>query len=126
MKFIRPLLKLLLCAFFVVAGASHFIRTDLYLEIMPTYVPQPLLAVYLSGAFEILLGLLILVPRLQRGVAWGMILLLIAVFPANIQMALHPDLYPEIPRWGLYARLPLQGVFILWAYLFTKSKKGLR
>lgn len=118
----RRILKYLLSIFFIIAGAVHFLRPNFYLKIMPPYIPFSLAMVYLSGLAEIVLGALIPVPRMTRLAAWGLILLLIAVFPANIHMALHPDYFPEIPKWGLYGRLPLQGVLILWAWWFTSDR----
>jgi uncharacterized membrane protein len=76
--------------------------------------------VYLSGFFEIALGTLLLLPRQQRIAAWGLIALLIAVFPANIHMAVHAELYPAISPAMLWARLPLQGVLMAWAYWYTR------
>ncbi len=115
-------LKLLLGLFFVVAGAGHFLKPAMYLQIMPPYIPFPLAMIYVSGACEILFGLGLLIPKTSRLAAWGLILLLLAVFPANIHMALHPDQFSDIPKWALFARLPLQGVLILWAYWFTKPR----
>jgi uncharacterized membrane protein len=82
---------------------------------MPPYLPwhNPLVA--LSGAAEVLLGALALVPQWRRGTGWGLIVLLIAVFPANLHMALHTDRFPRIPAWLLWLRLPFQGVLIAWA-----------
>jgi uncharacterized membrane protein len=80
------------------------------------YQPVPL--VYLSGLCEIVLGIGIF-TRFATWAAWGLVGLLIAVFPANIQMALHPELTPSLPVWTLWARLPLQAVLIAWAYWFT-------
>lgn len=120
MKFLKAFLQYLLAALFVVAGAAHFIKPGVYLEIMPPYIPYPLAMVLISGAAEIVGGLLLCFRRTQRLAAWGLIALLIAVFPANLHMALHPELFPDIPVWSLYARLPLQGVFILWAYWYSR------
>jgi len=78
--------------------------------------------VYLSGFLQIALGLLLLVPTLTKIAAWGLIALLIAVFPANIHMALHSHSYPEVNSIFLWARLPLQGVLIAWAYWFTRPE----
>ena len=105
--------------FYIVAGAAHFLKPDTYLKIMPSYIPFPLAMVFLSGLAEIFLGLLLLFRKSQQLAAWGLIGLLIAVFPANLHMALHPELFADIPRWGLYVRLPLQGIFILWAYWYS-------
>jgi uncharacterized membrane protein len=66
------------------------------------------------------LGCIILVPSLTRIAAWGLIALLIAVFPANIHMVTNPQLYPEISPTALWLRLPLQAVFIVWAYWYTR------
>jgi uncharacterized membrane protein len=75
--------------------------------------------VYVSGVAEIVLGVLLLVPATTRIAAWGMIALLIAVFPANIHMAMNPELYPGTPFTALLLRLPVQGVMVAIAYWFT-------
>jgi len=120
MKRLKALLKYLMAALFVVAGAAHFIKPGVYLEIMPPYVPYPLAMILISGTAEVLLGLLLVFRKTQRLAAWGLVALLVAVFPANLHMALHPELFPDIPTWSLYARLPLQAVFILWAYWYSR------
>ncbi|MBS1962448.1 MAG: DoxX family membrane protein [Bdellovibrionales bacterium] len=114
----------LLAAFFVFAGVMHFRRPEYYLTFMPPYLPQPLFLVYLSGAVEIGLGLAVLARRFRRRAAWGLIALLIAVFPANLYMYTHTLEVGE-PVYGvdpkvLYARLWLQLVFIAWAYWHTR------
>ena len=106
---------------YIAAGINHFLNPDIYLNIMPPYLPQPNLLVYISGLLEILLGLLLL-PRLTRRVAaWGIILLLIAVFPANIQMAINYGQTNHLGLWISLLRLPLQIVLIWWAWTFTRS-----
>lgn len=120
MRTLKIILKYLLCVFFVLAGLNHFISPDTYLKIMPPYLPWPHFLVYLSGFFEVALGLLLLAPAFSRAAAWGLIALLIAVFPANIQMALNPGLYPDISPLALWLRLPLQAVFIAWAFWYTR------
>lgn len=117
---LKLLLKFVLAIAFVIAGLNHFFNTAFYLRIMPPYLPQPLLLVYLSGFFEIGLGLLLLSARFARAAAWGMIALLIAVFPANIHMAVNHEMFPEYAAAALWARLPLQIVLIGWAYWHTK------
>ncbi len=112
--------KYLLTIFMVGAGTLHFLKPDFYLKIMPPYLPWHLELVYLSGLFEIALGLLLLVPRFTRLAAWGIIALLIAVFPANIYLYQHQELLPASPLLHLL-RLPLQAVFIFWAYWHTRS-----
>ena len=104
---------------YVVAGALHFVQTDAYLKIMPPYIPWHLAMVQISGVCEILGGLGLLLPQTRRAAAWGLIALLIAVFPANVYMATNPieagaaSIAPVL-RWG---RLPLQlllGWWLLW------------
>ncbi len=109
------------CAFaglFLVAGAGHFASTDFFAKIVPPSLPRPRELVWLSGAIEIALGVMLLVPRTSRLAAWGLIALLIAVFPANIYMYRHADLFP-IPPIALLLRLPAQGLLVLWAYAYT-------
>lgn len=108
-----------LAAFMTLAGIMHFVNPDFYLKIMPDYLPLHLELVYLSGVCEAVLGIALLVPRLRRAAAWGIIALLIAVFPANIYAFQHQDVLPAPPLLHLL-RLPLQGVFILWAYWHTR------
>lgn len=105
---------IIIALFFVVAGVNHFVSPDVYLKIMPEYMPWPLALVYISGVFEVLGGIGVAIPRLRRTAGWGLIALLIAVFPANVDMLMHADRFPSIPVWLLVARLPLQAVLIGW------------
>jgi uncharacterized membrane protein len=120
---VKFILKLLLGVFFIAAGVNHFLRTGFYLRMMPPYVPFHLAMVQISGAAEILLGLLILIPRRSAIAGWGLIALLIAVFPANVQMALHPETFPEFSTRALWLRLPLQAVMIAWAFWYTGKNR---
>jgi uncharacterized membrane protein len=120
MKKIKLVFRYLLAIFFVLAGANHFINAGFYLQMMPPYLPWHLFLVYLSGIGEIVLGIMVLIPGLTSIAGWGLIALLIAVFPANIHMALHPDLFPNISPVALWIRLPFQAVFIAWAYWSTR------
>ena len=104
------------------AGVTHFTAPEAFLSIMPSWVPSPLGAVYLSGLAEIAGGLMLLWPRSRR---WGVLeltLLLIAVFPANVQMLLQAEKY-SFPAWILWARLPLQPALIalVWWCGWEKS-----
>lgn len=94
MTTIRTISKYLLAIFMVGAGSIHFINPDFYLTIMPRYLPFHLELVYLSGFCEIALGLLLLIPRFSRFAAWGIIALLIAVFPANVYLYQNQDILP--------------------------------
>jgi uncharacterized membrane protein len=111
--------KSVFAALFILGGVLHFIVPESYLRIMPPYLPYHRPLVLLSGAFEIALGVLLLVPRFSKLAAWGLIALLIAVFPANIYLYQHQEIWPLTPLVHLL-RLPLQGVLILWAYLYTR------
>ena len=109
-----------LSLFFVVAGINHFANPDFYVAMMPTYLPAHLGLVYLSGGFEVVGGLAVLVPAVRATSGWGLILLLVAVFPANLHMALNAELFPEMSAAALYIRLPFQVLFIVWAYWATR------
>lgn len=111
--------KYLLAMFMVGGGMLHFLKPEFYLKIMPPYLPLHLELVYLSGFFEIAFGVLLLVPQFSRLAAWGIFALLIAVFPANIYLYQHQELLPASPMLH-FLRLPLQGVFLLWAYWHTR------
>ena len=116
MKIVKEIFRWLLAALFVFAGVSHFLRPQFYDPMVPPYLPWPHLLVVISGIAEIILGVLLPIPRTSRLAAFGLIALLIAVFPANIHMALHPQLFPQFHPIALWIRLPLQLVLIAWAY----------
>lgn len=117
---LRSILRAFLGGFFVLAGVNHFLNRDLYLSIMPPYVPWHGALVALSGYCEIALGLLIFIPKYRRLAGWGLIALLVAVFPANVHMALHAERYARIPALALWLRLPLQAVLIAWVEWCTR------
>lgn len=124
MRQAREILKWLFGILFAVAGANHFVHTDFYVSIMPPYLPWHAALVYVSGAAEIMLGVSLLCRRFERRAAWGMIALIIAVTPANVHMAIHPDLYPQFSAIALWWRVPLQGVLIAWAFWFTRPRRS--
>ena len=103
---------------YVVAGVGHFVRPKGYLAIMPPYIPAHELMVALSGVAEIVLGIGLLFPATRSVSAWGIILLLIAVFPANVYMATAAR-FQKLPGWLRWGRLPLQGLLIWRAYQYT-------
>lgn len=88
---------------------------------MPPYLPAHLALVYLSGAAEVVLGLLLWSPALRPWAAWGLIALLVAVFPANVYMYQQGGAAFGLPAWAPAARLPLQALLIAWAYAHTKA-----
>ena len=110
----KSLLRWLLAAFFVAAGVNHFLSPTFYMELMPPYLPWPWGLIYVSGIAEIVLGAGLLFRPLRGVAGWGLILLLIAVFPANIHAALHG--FRSVPGWILWVRLPLQFVLVAWVY----------
>ena len=122
MKIIKVILKYILAAAFILAGINHFLNPQFYLKMMPPVLPAHIFLIYLSGVFEILFGVLLLIPKFSRFAAWLIIALLIAVFPANIYMALNPQMFPDISPTVLYLRLPLQFVLIAWAFWFTRKE----
>lgn len=105
-------LRLVLGCVFILAGLNHFWQPRVYRAIMPSYLPWHGLLVALSGYAEVALGALLLVPRFRRSAGAGLIALLVAVFPANLHMALNPHRFSPIPAWLLWCRLPLQAVLI--------------
>jgi len=111
--------KSVFSALFIVGGVAHFLATDYYIKIMPPYLPYHRELVLLSGAFEVALGLLLLVPTTSRLAAWGLIALLVAVFPANVYMYQHAAGF-SVPPTVLLLRLPIQGVLILWAFAYAR------
>lgn len=120
MRILKLALKVVFALFFVGAGINHFVRTGFYLRMMPPYVPFHLASVYASGVAEIALGLLLLGPQTTTVAAWGIIALLVAVFPANLQMAMHPETFPEFTPAALWIRLPFQPLMIAWAFWLTR------
>lgn len=115
--------RYILAVFFIVAGTLHFVFPGPYLRIMPPLLPwhHGLLAV--SGAAEILGGIGLLIPFAQRAAAYGLALLLIAVFPANLYMAIAHIPFPGVlgESWVQWLRLPLQVPLIWWTLLYARQ-----
>ena len=112
--------------FYVLAGMMHFVAPDFYLQMMPPWLPWHAALVAISGVAEIALGVMVLVPSTQRVAAWGIIALLLAVFPVNIHMAVNEVPLNYRPTWmeqptplQAWLRLPLQFVLIAWAWWYT-------
>ena len=113
-----------MAAFYVMAGVNHFINPDFYKKIMPPWLPWHYLIIYFTGVCEIVFGLLLLPKQTRKPAAWGIIVLLVAVFPANIRMMLDFWHQHSPYLWLAILRLPLQLLLIGWAYLFVKNRKN--
>lgn len=115
---LRAALRWLAAAAFVAAGVNHFVRPAFYRQIVPPAFPSPALLVVASGVCEIAGGVGLLVRPLRRAAGWGLVALLVAVFPANVYMAVCPDRIPglHVAPWLLWLRLPAQGVFVVWVW----------
>ena len=111
---LRILSRYLLAAFFIVAGANHFRDPATYLSMMPPWLPAHEALNFISGTAEIAGGIGLLISLTRNAAALGLILLLIAIFPANIHIALNGWPGMDTPRWVLWARLPFQLLFIGW------------
>ena len=99
-------------ALYLTTGLLHFLKPRMYQAIMPDYLPAHRELVLVSGAAEMAGGAGLLSERTKRPAALWLIATLVAVFPANLHMALHPERYTRFPRWSLYARLPIQAALI--------------
>jgi uncharacterized membrane protein len=118
----KTILLWVMGVFYVVAGTNHFVHPDFYRPMMPAYLPWHEALIWLSGVAEVGLGIAVLIPGWRPAAAWGLILLLIAIFPANIHIALH-----NVPLAGAahgagiwnWVRLPLQAVLVAWAWWYT-------
>ena len=109
--------RLPLAAFFLAAGSLHLLKPRMYEAIVPDALKEYRReVVFASGVAELAGGAGVLHPRTRRAAGWWLIATLVAIFPANVHMAVHAERYRQFPRWALYARLPLQGVCIAWVY----------
>jgi uncharacterized membrane protein len=126
MNRVKRVLLWVMGIFYIVGGIAHFTNTAFYLPMMPPYLPWHRELIYLSGVAELALGIAVLVSRLRQRAAWAIIWLLIAVFPANIHIALH-----NVPLSGAHegagiwnwVRLPFQAVLIAWAWWYTRPER---
>ena len=121
---VREILRVVFSMSLIIIGIAHFVRAEQFARIVPPIFPTyP--SVYISGAFEILGGIGLLIPSVSVAAAWGLIALFIAVFPANIYMAVHNIKLDGVPQSQLlyWGRLPLQAVLIAWAWWYTKHPK---
>jgi uncharacterized membrane protein len=118
----KNIARILCSIFFVSVGITHFTDPNSFMHIMPPYLPYPLALVYVSGALEILGGAGLLWSKTRTLAAWGLIALLIAVYPANIHMLINDVYLPDMPqeKWILWARMPVQLVFAAWVLCSTE------
>jgi uncharacterized membrane protein len=122
----RRITRYLCGALYVAAGVNHFAKSAFYVSIVPPYLPWHEALVYASGVAEIALGALLLWRRWSALAAWGLVALLFAVFPANVHMAVHPELFPWASPAALWLRLPVQGLLVAWAYWYTRPARAAR
>ncbi|WP_035670368.1 hypothetical protein [Flavobacterium sp. 83] len=108
----------LMAIIYFIAGLNHFKNPRLYLKIIPPYFPNPKLLNSISGLAEVLLGVTLCIPIISHYGAWGIIALLIAVFPTHLYMYTNERARMGLPKWALLLRMPLQLALILWAYQY--------
>jgi uncharacterized membrane protein len=123
---LKNILRILFGLIMIGAGINHFVMPDFYIRIIPQFLPFKDLLVAISGIAEIVLGALLMLPRTSRIAAWGLIALLIAVYPANIYMAVEADQFRDIApsNWFHIIRLPLQFVMIALCLWFARPERG--
>lgn len=120
MSLTKRILLWVMAAFYVFGGFNHLLNPDFYVAIIPPGLPNPEWLNVLSGLAEIVLGVYLLEPRVRVLAAWGIIALLIAVFPANVWVALHNVGIGGPDAVFNYIRLPFQALFIVWAWWYTR------
>jgi len=118
---VRSVVRVMAALAMIGVGVDHFVAPDFFVRIVPRVLPAPLVLVWVSGFFEALGGLGLLIPRVRRAAGIGLVALYIAVFPANINMCIHPELGGSIPLWALWLRLPFQLVFIALALWVSRK-----
>lgn len=121
MKLLKLITILIMAYFYISVGIKHFTEPEWFLQIYPPFLPFGLAAVYVSGFFEVLFGIMLLIPKTRYYAGWGLIALLIAVFPANIYLAYTNGAAMDIPAAAAWGRLPFQALFIGLAYWHSKD-----
>lgn len=122
----KELLRAILAVCIIVVGITHFIKSEQYARIVPPQLPNPFALVYISGVFEILGGIGLMIPLVSVAAAWGLIALFVAVFPANINQAINSIPIEGIPHHPIlyWVRLPFQAVLIAWAWWYTRKPEA--
>jgi uncharacterized membrane protein len=130
MRVIKRVLRWVLAGLMISAGVLHFTAERFFSQIVPPFLPAARLLVWVSGVFEIALGLMLLVPRARRIAGLGLVALYVAVFPANLYMAVANVQLQGMPSWyqqpsplALWLRLPLQIVLVVWALWVSKPER---
>lgn len=118
----KETLRVFLAISLIIVGITHFTKPEQFVRIVPPQLPYPFELVYISGFFEILGGIGLLIPLVSVAAAWGIVALFIAVFPANLNQAINSISIEGIPDYPLlyWFRLPFQAVLIAWALWYTK------
>lgn len=116
---VLPYSLYLMAFLYILAGINHFRTPRLYIKMIPPALPAPKTINIISGAAEIILGVLLCVPQLSSLAAWGIIIMLIAIFPANVYMYMNDNASLGLPKWVRLIRLPIQLLLLYWAYLYT-------
>jgi uncharacterized membrane protein len=109
----------LMATAYIAAGINHFINPNFYIKMIRDFLPFAPALVFISGIAEMMCGVGLFIPAMRVFAAWSTISLLVAIFPANIYMAMHAEKW-HLPLWGLLLRLPVQFVLIWWAYIYTR------
>jgi uncharacterized membrane protein len=120
----KEILRGVLAVSIIIVGVLHFVKPDQFARIVPDILPYPVSLVYISGFFEVLGGVGLLIPWVSAVAAWGLIALFVAVFPANINQAINSiplEGVPDNPSFYWF-RLPFQAVLIAWAWWYTQEK----
>jgi uncharacterized membrane protein len=128
MKWYKIGFQILLALAMIVIGAVHFTDPEPFVKIVPDYLPYHLELVYLSGFFEVLAGVGLLIPRVSRAAAWILVVLFITVFPANIYQAVNNIAVPALPHDPplIWLRLPFQAFLVAWAWWFTSDNSSVQ
>ena len=122
---LKEIFRAILAIAIIIVGITHFIKPEQYARIVPAQLPYPYELVYISGIFEILGGIGLLIPFVSVAAAWGLIALFVAVFPANINQAINSIPIDGIPHYPIlyWVRLPFQAVLIAWAWWYTRKSE---
>lgn len=122
----RLLARLFVFAWFFIGGVMHFAKPNLFVRIVPPIVPYAFAAVFISGAFELLGAIGLWIKQTRNLAGYGLMLLTIAVTPANVYMLQHANVFSEVPYWALVARLPLQLLLIWLIWWCTRSDLAIK